>query len=272
MPGLFIRGKSPEITSYDVVKTFALITMIIDHLGGFIWQDILIFKAVGRWSFPVWLFLIGYSNKRQIPVRLWVATALITTSYWVFHHDFLPLNIFATIIATRLLLPLITRPLFYNPIILAITFFVSLAAVLPSYNYVEYGITGLLFGFWGHLRRTLPCPQWLQHGYAFALFFIHSGIQMIIYPFSVLQQQLVLFGIMMAMLMMHYFNPKTYQNTKNIPILSPFFRFCGRYTLEIYTVHIIAFTIISAYLYMALDTVTVLGFSFNIPVGEFARK
>lgn len=272
MTALFARNKTNHITSYDLFKTFALITMLIDHTGSFLLIDETIFKAVGRWSFPVWLFLIGFSNTRTIPKRLWVATALVTLSYLVFHRDPLPLNILATIIVARLVLPIFTRDFFYKPLGMMLFFVGGTALMIPTYSYVEYGVTGVMFAFWGHICRQNKGAPWLQDTYAMLLFLIYAGFQTLIYSFSTLEDQIVLFGCAVIMLALHRFKAIEYQRGKNWPIIAPFLRFCGRYTLEIYVVHVILFTIISAYLYGEFDTINLFGFSFEIPVGGFTRK
>ena len=273
MTTLFARDKTPHLTSYDLVKTFALITMIIDHLGAFLFPDLLILKAVGRLSFPVWFFLVGYSNTRTIPPRLWIGAGLITLSYIVFHHQLLPFNIFVTIIVARLVLPFITRKVFYNIFGMAGLLLVCIAVLIPSYGYIEYGVTGILLAFWAHLRRKNPCSQWLQHLYFLIILVVHASIQTVIYPFSGMQQNIVFFGVVGVMMGLHfYFKSVVYQGTENVPIVAPILRLCGRYTLEIYGVHIIVFTILSAYLYGDFETVNFFGISLEIPAGGFTRK
>lgn len=273
MTALFANNKTPNITFYDLVKTFALITMIIDHLGGFIFLDSMMLKAIGRCSFPIWLFLVGYSNRRTIPMRLWVGTGLITLSYLAFHHQIFPLNIFATIIIARLSLLLLARPFFYTPLGMASILVAGVAVLLPTYGYVEYGVTGILFAFWGHLRRENSVPQWLQHTYLGIIAVIHGGLQSIIYPFSTFEQNIAFLGVIGIMILMHlYFKPMTYPKTENIPVIAPFLRLCGRYTLEIYVFHIILFTIISGYLYGDLIGLDIFGITLEIPSGGFTRK
>ena len=59
-----------SITSYDILKTFAVLTMIIDHIGLYFFPDEMWWRVIGRLSFPVWLFLIGYAQSRDIPKLL----------------------------------------------------------------------------------------------------------------------------------------------------------------------------------------------------------
>ncbi len=272
MKYLFMRHRTADITSYDLYKTFALITMLIDHVGSYLLQDILLFKALGRWSFPVWLFLIGFSDKREISKQLWVGMILVTLSYVVFHKDLWPLNILATIIFARLALPLITRKFFYTLLGLVLLIAVAICFLLPTYRFFEYGITGLLFAFWGHIRRHQRIEKWLEYMYAVVIYFLYATIQAIVYPFSPSEQQIVLLGIIAVMWGLYHFKPIVFENTKNYWFFSSFLRFSGRYTLEIYVVHVIIFTAISAYLYADLIQLDFFGLQIPFPISEFSRQ
>ncbi|MBQ7074369.1 hypothetical protein IJM86_04975 [bacterium] len=43
---------------YDYLKVLAIITMIIDHLGYYLFPEFLWMRLVGRIAFPIFLFLV----------------------------------------------------------------------------------------------------------------------------------------------------------------------------------------------------------------------
>ena len=52
-----VKTLPTAITSYDLFKTLAVATMLIDHVGIYFFPDELWFRVIGRLSFPIWLFL-----------------------------------------------------------------------------------------------------------------------------------------------------------------------------------------------------------------------
>ena len=49
---------------YDRLKVLAVITMIIDHLGYYIFPEDLYLRLIGRIAFPIFLFLVGFYSNR----------------------------------------------------------------------------------------------------------------------------------------------------------------------------------------------------------------
>lgn len=72
----------------DVLKLIAIITMLIDHIGFFFFPDELLFRQIGRLSFPIFCYLItvGYvhtSNFNRYVLRL-LKFALISQAPYAF--------------------------------------------------------------------------------------------------------------------------------------------------------------------------------------------
>jgi uncharacterized membrane protein len=57
---------------YDYLKILALVTMIIDHVGYFLYPDMIRLRVVGRVAFPLFLMLVGYnlSYRQRRSLRL----------------------------------------------------------------------------------------------------------------------------------------------------------------------------------------------------------
>ena len=93
-----------EITSYDLLKTFAVIVMVIDRLGYYFFYDAPMWRAVGRTGFPVWFFLVGYSSGRNVPTRLVASAFILLATSPLLGLALLPLNALVTIMAIRIIL------------------------------------------------------------------------------------------------------------------------------------------------------------------------
>ena len=71
---------SRNITSYDMLKTAAVVLMIIDHIGYFFFPEMPIFRALGRLCVPIWMFLVGYARTREISRELWIGGVILAVS------------------------------------------------------------------------------------------------------------------------------------------------------------------------------------------------
>ena len=48
---------------YDYLKVFAIIAMIIDHIGYYLYPELEVLRRIGRFAFPIFLFLVGFNGK-----------------------------------------------------------------------------------------------------------------------------------------------------------------------------------------------------------------
>ena len=103
---------SKNITSYDLLKTFAVIFMVVDHIGMYFFPDDLWWRAAGRACVPVWFFLVGYARGRDLSPKILIGAALLLVANFLAGMPIFPLNVLVTIILIRLILnPLMTTTL-----------------------------------------------------------------------------------------------------------------------------------------------------------------
>lgn len=55
---------------YDYLKVIAIALMIVDHIGYFLYPDIMELRMIGRWSFPLFFMLIGWNKSTRIGAGL----------------------------------------------------------------------------------------------------------------------------------------------------------------------------------------------------------
>ena len=53
------------LNGYDILKNIAFFTMVIDHMGYFLFPTVGILRIIGRMSAPIFFFLFGYSYKKN---------------------------------------------------------------------------------------------------------------------------------------------------------------------------------------------------------------
>lgn len=70
------------MTSYYLIRTLAMVTMLSDHLGAFFFHDLPMLRAIGRIAFPLYAFGIAcgwmYSSQRKDYVVRLAAIALLS--------------------------------------------------------------------------------------------------------------------------------------------------------------------------------------------------
>ena len=257
---MFITDRShlpSAVTSYDIWKTLAVILMIVDHVGVYFFPDDPMWRAVGRLCVPIWFFLIGYASSRDMSWRLWLGVLILCLSNVVMGLPMLPLNILATIIFVRWVL---------NPFMIKasqsmsdafMACLVILLCFIPASFVFEYGTVGLALASLGYIARNREVCN-LDKEKAFIVFFMallfYVGTQTIGFDFAF--RQTVFAGIgsfVIGAFLFYGFKSATFpkKSVLNYPMIRPFLQFFGRYTLEIYVVHLILFKGIA----MALGTI-----------------
>ncbi len=246
-----------ELTSYDLLKAFAVILMIIDHVGHHFYPDEMWFRVIGRLCIPIWFFLIGYAKTTEIPKRLWIGGAIVAVSAIISGQYLLPLNILFTIIILRIFRRSIVLRSFYSVDGLRGIFLVLLFLTLPSAVLFEYGSIAMLFVLIGYIVRNKEEiyekiePQYLKI-FAGASFFAFFFIQGALLPeVSGYQALFMLAGFFIIGFVLWNFRAAVYIDADKHMALSliRILQFMGRRTLEIYVVHILIFRAIAMYLY-----------------------
>jgi len=236
-----------DLTSYDLLKTFAVLTMIIDHIGAYLYPDILWLRLIGRLSFPVWLFLVGYSNSRDIPSRLLAWGGALVAVNLIVGNTLLPLNILFSIALTRVLLDRLTGFTFSSA---QMIWFVPLAGFFLSFftlPFWHYGTLVFLFALSGYMVRHKDAlcqagfinERTLQN-LSYFIVILYALSQAILTGFSG-QQTAILIGLLLTLsIALMRFSVKTYPEwTAKLPAIAVSgLKLCGRRTMEVYVIHV----------------------------------
>jgi hypothetical protein len=234
-----------DITSYDLLKTFAVVIMVIDHTGYYFFPDDLWWRSVGRIGFPVWFFLIGHARGRDVSFKLMAAAFILLAGNIVAGLAVFPLNALFTIIFIRMVLDAVMRFSSQSPPRLWGLSAVLLAIALPSALLSEYGTIGLITAMFGYLVRRAEYESGKMHERPYMIFSILGfvALQHLFFAFTPAQAIVMAAGAGMVFILLSKFRARTYPRLSVMlpgPIGS-FCRFCGRRTLEIYSAHLLAF-------------------------------
>lgn len=235
-----------ELTSYDLVKCFAVILMIIDHTGYYFFPEEDWWRILGRFCVPVWFFLIGYAKSRDIGPGIWIGGFILLAANFAAGHYIFPLNILFTIILIRLLIdPVMQHALTGTRQFWALNMMLFLL-ILPSSAVTEYGTQGLILAMFGYLIRHTKNRNQNTESLLIYLFFCLAGfviLQALIFGFTQTQFAALTIGTLAVMGILYFFKLVTYPGMTRVlpnPVIW-ILQFGGRRTLEIYVAHLLLF-------------------------------
>ncbi len=239
---------SKDMTSYDVLKTVAVIIMIIDHIGYYFFTDDMWWRAVGRIGFPVWFFLIGHATGRGIPSKLWGGALFLAALYLFAGSHVFPLSALVTIIFIRLTLDWVMRYALLNKVAIILTSAALVLLILPSSFLFEYGTQAIILAMFGYMVRhkdRLALSGDFLRNFAVFSFFAFVLPQFVLHGLSMPQFYLMAAGTAATVYTLFHFKAASYPAlTAKMPApLAWLVRFGGRRTLEIYVVHIALFQV-----------------------------
>ena len=245
-----ITGKlTNNLTTYDLFKAAAVILMIIDHVGYYFYPEENWFRVFGRMCVPIWFFLIGYANSRDLKWPIWTGAAILVLSNMVVGLSVLPLSVLGTIIAVRLVIDPLMQFMKRNAETFMCVSVVFLVLAIPSYSYTEYGTQGLALAIFGYLVRHRPdipgfkSPSALIIGYAMFCVATFTALQMLVFGFDQIEMMVLLHGIAAVFVLLYFFKPKELpQLSAKLPgVVRVGVQFLGRHTLAIYVGHLLLF-------------------------------
>jgi peptidoglycan/LPS O-acetylase OafA/YrhL len=237
------RLPAPPVTTTDALKAFALLLILVDHIGHFLADDWPILRVVGRLGVPIFFFLIGFARTRDIPWR-WLALGMLLTGVdylWLGGLEDVQLNILFNFALIRLALPLVERFLDRNPVRLAILMG-AMALLMPLVNpWLEYGAEGWLFAVLGLMHRRAIADgslTMLRDLAGLIAFSLYAVVERQDYSFGPLNTALLVLGLAGIAMILRDFQrgDSIFQPPSG---LRRALRFCGRHSLEIYAAQIV---------------------------------
>jgi len=232
-----------DLTTIDFLKAAALILMIIDHVGWLLLPDFEILRTVGRLSAPLWFFLIGYARTREIPMRWFIAVFILFLSSVLVGLQPIPLSILMVMALTRVIIDPFWRwaknyQVYFWWMILLLIFF-----AYPTDMFLEYGTMGFLIALAGYaVRNRADIIQDFGNRFPEMLMIVALGaygtLEAMIFGMSAINVMILAAGLIGTYFILIDFESKTLPGTAG-DVQAPLVRFMGRYTLEIYVIHLL---------------------------------
>lgn len=240
------------ITSYDFLKTLAVLLMLVDHVGYYFFEDELWLRVIGRLCVPLWFFLIGYARNHDFDRRLLIGGVILLFADYMAGHYFFPPNILFSMLAIRFMIDPLMRFCIRGPEALAFTGLILLFFGVPSEILFEYGFVGVILAMLGWLMRhrdqpaamgeITPVMVWIFTAFTYMTFVI---VQSISFEFDLLHTAALAIGTLGSFWLILNFRPEIYPGlTEKLGPVAALIRFGGRRTLEIYVGHLIFFKLL----------------------------
>lgn len=218
-PGRFNR--------YDAYKVAALIGMTVNHLGHYLWPEILILRIVGLGA-PLFAFLVGWNHSYRFRSVLLIAAIVMSAVQWGLGLATGQLNILWAILAARLILIAFEKHARPSEEWLLVA--VALVAWLPLVPAMEYGSLVLVWALWGRAARMNP-ESIKTRAYAMLGSLSFMVCMMLSLPMDhgeIIAQSIMTFAMWFGL---RHFHACTI--TRDYPLL----RFWSRHALSYYVLH-----------------------------------
>jgi hypothetical protein len=237
-----------NVSIYDVLKAFAVIIMIVDHVGYYFYPDEMWFRAVGRIGFPVWFFLIGYGRSQRIPSSFWIGGLMLSATDIALGMVPLPLNALFSMAFIRLTLHPLMKAVGRHQWILYLILLACFPAYYPTSTVFEYGTLGFAFAMLGYIvRHDKDYKTDFIQNFGLMCLAIFCLVAHMKYNFNIIQDvfNVILSGAVTAILIYYLPKQETYPQLDGKPLLKWPLQFMGRYTLHIYVAHLVLFKILA---------------------------
>ena len=244
-----------NLTSYDFLKCVTVIFMMIDHTGAFFLTDEPWWRVFGRLGFPAFFFLAGYTNNRSVSKELWMGAAILIFVSALFGMNIFALNALVSYICIRVFMTPHYQRYFagWELLLYATVAFILLA--YPTNHLFEYGTMAFMIAMMGYATRhkdDISIGRILRIIFFATVVIAVSVIENITFRFDGLLGW-ACFGLLsvMAIILFNFKAAEYPRLTKALPKpITWLIQFCGRYTLEIYVIHL---TLIKAYIFFFMN-------------------
>jgi len=168
----------------DLLKTLAIIAMIIDHMGLYLYPELTIMRIIGRIAMPVFCFFAGYNFHDKPKTKIIICGVLLQIYTTVLFKQFITTNILISIYLGQCYIYYFRKSLtrfFYSGychvIIMTILFYISWALI-------DYGTLVIAIMILGFIAKHEPKNLKLCCFVTIFAALVHSALFTLATPFS----------------------------------------------------------------------------------------
>ncbi len=223
----------------DLLKTLAVIAMLIDHLGLFVFPQYKIMRIIGRISMPIFCFYAGYNFHGNARHSLGIWAMALTLINLLLSPPYINPNILIPIYLGSLYLLFIHKTAEVTSTYLHIILLLGLCFIVIPF--MDYGTIPIIIMIIANIARSNS--EFLKRAICLALglSLLHT---IIVFNLSIMDMlaSCILSGVMYKLMLWRDFNITINCNL----------RFIGRNTIYIYVFDLILMQIIYRYYYLGI--------------------
>ncbi len=240
------------LNSHDLIKAAAIILMIGDHLGYYFFPDQLWIRWLGRFAFPLFFFLIGYTGSTKLSPALWLAAGAVIATDLLLSLPPFPLNIVVTVILTRIYFRMESRYGSHERSPLTSIFLLTVW-LIPTAILTEYGTFGILMALCGRYIATGQATARETAPAIAVILLLFAAFTSITLAFPLIYAATFCLALAGLSILLSYY--RLYALTNTPPIwLHRSIRLCARHSLAVYAIHLILIKLI--YVWFVADPST----------------
>lgn len=143
-----MRQSHFDLTTIHVIKSLAVLVMLVDHVGAFFYPEVGLYRAIGRVGFPVWFFYAGVTALRASGSHLISAASLLQFGLLTLTPSLLPLNALFSIWVSQSIARKVSS---FELSLLKLTLLTALFGFLlfPTLFLWQYGSVAIVFSISG---------------------------------------------------------------------------------------------------------------------------
>lgn len=232
--------KERAFNNYDLMKSIAFFAMVIDHIGYYFFPQVYLLRAIGRGSAIIFALLFGITkHKKNNKILLYAILTSLLLMF--FENTIFPLNILFNFYLSYFLVDYLEDIYYNNNILFNILLILLIPMSIFLNIFLEYGIIFLFLVFCGRLfsKKEKTKKDKNTAIAIFALFFIY---QVLNFGFGLINSLIVAVIFYLIFKNMYDFKIKNIKENK-------YLLFISRYSLQLYTIHLLIFNIVLRWLY-----------------------
>lgn len=247
MTALVERPRGGVVTTTDWWKVAAILFMLVDHVGLYVFPEENWWRVVGRATAPIFFFLVGFATSRGVPWT-WLAFGAILTVIDIAHAESpaeWTVNILFNFALIRWTLPHLGAWLSDSRVRLVLLMGLLAGLVPVIGDRIEYGTEGWLWALYGLYQRrslergTMGAASTRNAVAAFAAL-IYITTEFFDFGFGLEQAFVLALLVGIETVLLAGFS-RAASRVQPPAALIPGIGFLGRHTLELYALHLLAF-------------------------------
>lgn len=224
-----------QFNNYDVAKSVAFLFMVIDHIGYYFFPQCLFLRALGRASAIIFALLFGITKHKKNEKILYYAFATALILYY-FEGNTLPLNILFNFYLSYFLLEPVEHMYDNHKYLFNFILILLIPLSFMTNIIIEYGVFFTFLVFCGKLLAKENKTK-RDRNTAIALFILYFVYQIINFAFR--WYNCLIVAVLFILIFKNMYNFKL----KDLPE-NRLLKFISRYSLQLYTLHLLLFSII----------------------------